>query len=130
MVVGGKVSQLWRVFEEAVLANISRTMACRIGGTGCVAGALSRAYQLAAIRIVRHHAEHDIPILDSGLPKRIWMQLSEWGVVDDMRTDTVLHLCVLLLQVVAREEIVGMDSGYSRKPWIESADTCRQRPSS
>ena len=71
MVVGGEVTQLWRVPEKAVLAHISGTLACRIGGTGCAAGTLSRTYQLAAIRIVRHHAKHDIPVLDTGLSERI-----------------------------------------------------------
>lgn len=130
MVVSGKVSQLWWVPEEKVLAYLSWALACRSGGVGCVAGTLSRTYQLAAIWIVCHHPEYDIPVLDSWLPERIRMQLSEWFAVDDMRFDSVLSLRILFLQVVAWKKIVGMGSGYSRKPWIEPGDTCYKKFSS
>ena len=113
MVVDRTDKEFRGVSEEALLANLSGVVGGGIGGTHRAACALSRTHQLASVRSVCHHPGNDIPVLDSGLLKRIRMRLSEWFSVDDMRADTVLHLCVFHLQGDSREEVVGVVFGNS-----------------
>lgn len=108
MVVNRSVKEFRGVSEEALLADISGVVGGGTGGTHCAACALSRTHQLASVRSVCHHPGNDIPVLDSGLPERIRLRLSEWGVVDDMCADSVLLLCVLHLQGTSRKEVMGV----------------------